>query len=234
MVTSDNDRQNIHISIIDSGIDVSKLALNCYVATSFNYWIDEKGHVDFKCAANCSNDHGTIIAIAIRHIHESVRFNSHNILDKDLKSDGRILISALKHAIEENPDIIHMSLGTSKLKYYLPLKILIRRACKKGIIIVSAASNTGKISFPSNFKDVVSVKGDGDINCNQYDFREGYFIASNNVMDIPNIKYIDNYENYRGTSMAAAYITGQIAKIKSERGGEARNIGVLLKRKINI
>ncbi|OKP85612.1 S8 family serine peptidase [Paenibacillus sp. P32E] len=216
MINKDNDRKNIIISIIDSGIDINKLNLDCYVLESINYWINERGHVNFEYFNKCSNDHGTIIALVIKYMHENVRFISHNILDENLKSDGRILISALEHAIEDNPDIIHMSLGTNKIRYYMPLKKLIRKAKKKGIIIVSAASNTGNISFPSIFKGVVSVKGDGAINFSEYEYRMGYFVASNNVVHIPNINHINNYEYYIGTSMAAAYITGQIAKIKSK------------------
>lgn len=160
---------------------------------------------------NVSHPHGTVISTIVTNICKNIEIISINILDNDLKSDGRILIYAIKQALELKPQIINLSLGTTLHNYKLRLSKLIKKANKKNIIVVSAAENSGKISYPAFIKGVVGVKGcDNADNC--MDYKDNFFIGPSNVTDVLEVINM-NIPNACGNSISAAYITGYIARL---------------------
>lgn len=165
---------------------------------------------------NVSHPHGTVISTILTSLCKNVEIISINILDNDLASDGRILIYAIKQAIELKPQIINLSLGTTLHNYKVRLIKLIKKAYKKNIIVVSAAENSGKISYPAFLKGVVGVKrSNNSDNCINY--KDNFFIGPGNVTDISEVKNM-NLPNACGNSISAAYITGYIAKLVEDGG----------------
>ncbi len=157
--------------------------------------------------------HGTTVALIIRHICSDVEFISINILNENLTTDGRVLAYALSQIFDYEPDIIHLSLGTLKKRYIFPLRKIVNEAKRLNIPLVAAAHNLGKISFPAYFKDVIGVKADFFDNCMQYSYKRGFFYAPIGTTGIECIQQILSIRDAKGTSMAAAYITGQLAQI---------------------
>lgn len=165
---------------------------------------------------NISHPHGTIISTIITNICKNIEIISINIFDNDLKSDGRMLIYAIKQALELKPQIINLSLGTTLHKYKLRLSKLIKKAHKKNIIVVSAAENSGKTSYPAFLKGVVGVKGSNKAD-SYVDYKDDFFIGPSSVTDISEVKNM-NLPNACGNSISAAYITGYIAKLVEDHG----------------
>lgn len=170
--------------------------------------------------------------MAIRHITPNVEFISMNILNEQLRSDGRLLLYAFKRAIDCNPDIIHMSLGTKKLRYAKPLKKLACEARKHEVFVVAAANNNKVRSLPARLKNVIGVLGLSNLNPEHYCFTNKYFYACDNVNDVRRIGEIPNYKYLVGSSIAAAFITGHIARLISKRDFRYDEINSLLKRGI--
>lgn len=210
MGTGDN--KKITVAIIDSGIDGSKSNLNDYIKLSLAFKIGDKGTIIVDENAAVKHEHGTAIAMIIQHICKDVEFISINIFDECLLSDGRILIHSLKQAIELKPDIIHLSLGTSKHRYKFILKKLMKLAEKNNIIVVSSLSNDKTRSYPADLKNVIRVAGKS-FECYEsfYCLNDIYYAP----VDIGKIENRDELENkgMKGNSMAAAYITGNLCKL---------------------
>jgi hypothetical protein len=119
------------------------------------------------------------------------------------------------------PDIIHLSLGTTRWRYKFPLKKLVKEAIGKDVIIVAAANNQGIKSYPAFMKGVVGVKGHGGINKSEFFYENNFFYAPIDIKNISGISELEHVEMAVGNSMAAAYITGHIAMkydLKSTKG----------------
>ena len=162
--------------------------------------------------------HGTIIALVIRHICKNVQYISMNILDENLTTNGEVLIHSLHEALKYEPDIIHLSLGTRKIKYMFKFKKVIKEASENNLIIVSSANNQGLVSYPAYLKGVVGVKS-AKLDINQYMYKNGFFYAPGGTEGIAGIEDIYCISPIMGTSISAAYITGHIANLKYSNDG---------------
>lgn len=185
-----------------------------YVKKSTGIKINDEGYIIEDDSMKPAHEHGTAIALSIRHICESIELTSINILNETLSADGRVLICAFQQALLDNPDIIHLSLGTTKWMYKFPLKKIVKEASQIGSIVVSAANNYGIRSYPSCIKGVVGVKG-----CKMHDYmkvgyKDGFFYAQFDVKKIRGIDELASGSYVSGNSMAAGYITGHIASLK--------------------
>jgi subtilisin family serine protease len=208
-------RKPVKVAIIDSGIDTSVHDLSNYVKKAVGFRVNEEGYIIEDADKEVKHEHGTAIALIIKHICSNVEFISVNILNENLNADGRVLIYAMEQTLQFKPDIIHMSLGTTKWRHILPIKSIVRQACKENIILVSAANNEGLRSYPAYLKGVVGVKAFGRGGYEDIYFEEGFYHAPFHTMGIPGIEELKR-KNQGGSSMAAAYITGAIARIKFE------------------
>jgi len=206
-------REKIKIAVIDSGIDTRICNLNDYVIYSTGFGINSKGYIEENYTLPVKSLHGTTIAMIIRHICDDVEFISVNILDENLSTDGRILAYSLCKVFEYKPDIIHMSLGTLKKRYILPFRKIVKEALRLNILLVAAAENSGKVSYPAYLRGVFGVKAEIFENCMQYSYKDGFFYAPLGTDGIDCIQEIPILRAAKGTSMSAAYISGHLAVI---------------------
>lgn len=203
-------RNKIRIVVIDSGIDIKDEFLRDSVIDEIGYNFDEIKGVDEEEHPIVENMHGTLIAKTIKHICSDIEFVSINILNEYLCADGRVLVKALKKAGDFNPHIVHLSLGTTKLKYWYALKIGVKALNKKNTIVVAAASNDEQTSYPAYFGNVVGVKGSDSQNIESFYYKNKFFYSH---LTLPDKFLKDNseYKRIKGNSISAAYITGHLS-----------------------
>lgn len=210
----DAQKKPIKIIIIDSGIDTAVSDLARYVKKSTGIRINDAGYIIEDGTMKPAHEHGTVIALTIRHICENVEIVSINILNEKLSADGRVLICAFQQAISYKPDIIHMSLGTTKWNYKHPLRKLVKKASKLSTVIVSAANNFPVKSYPAYIKGVVGVKGCKTSDYMNVEYKNDFFYAPFDVKNIRGINELSTAKYFTGSSVAAGYITGHIASLK--------------------
>jgi subtilisin family serine protease len=205
--------KKVSIAIIDSGIDASVSDLRNYVVKETGFGVNPEGFISELKDIKPNGLHGTCVSLIIRNICKNVEFISINILNERMATDSRVMIFAMNEALKFEPDIIHMSLGTTNWKYRNYIKQIVREANEKQIIIVAACNNDGLNSYPSNMKGVIGVKSAKTDN-HIYKDKKYYYapFSMQNTGDLDNILGI---EKMKGTSIATAYITGHIANIKS-------------------
>ncbi len=205
--------KKVLIAVIDSGIETSVSDLKQFVIKSTGYRVNSDGIISEYPDIRPNGKHGTIIALIIRNISRHVRMISLNILNERLATDSRIMIHAMNEALMLKPDIIHMSIGTVKKQYRNYVKDIVDMANEENIIIVAACNNFGFWSLPAYIDGVIGVKSARNHPCNDcfYKNRRFYF-ASSKISGIEAINELNN-NNMRGTSVAAAFITGHIANI---------------------
>lgn len=198
---------------------------------STGFKMSDEGTIIEDCTIKVRHEHGTAIALIIKQLCKKVKFISINILDENLLTDGRILIRAFKSAIGYVPDIIHLSLGTTRCRYKLELKKLVKDANSKNIIVVSAANNEGRRSYPAYLKYVIGVKSGDYKSYMEYEYKKGFFYSPYNISQIDGMNELQN-KNMCGSSIAAAYITGHIATIKYKNYSQ-ENYEIIKELKLN-
>jgi hypothetical protein len=211
MLYNDNSGKTIRIVVIDSGIDPFVCSLSDYIEESTGYRINDEGYIIEDNKMEIKHLHGTLISLIISHLCRHVKFISINILDEKLTSDGRVLLAALEKGIAYKPDIVHLSLGTTRLRYIFPLRKLICEAMKQNILIISAVSNEGRRSYPACLKGVIGVKADINHRFKIFGYENGFYYAPFRTDGIDGINEINAKTCAAGTSISAAYVTGYIA-----------------------
>jgi minor extracellular protease Epr len=214
----------VKIAIIDTGI--SKKHPDLTVAGGVNLvgtaqnkkWDDDNGHGTHVAGiiGACNNSIGVV----------GVAYDSELYAVKVLDSNGNGQISdvieGIEWAMENDMDIISLSLGTNL--YSQALEDACEVAYNSDILLVAAAGNSGDgnldtndVDYPAKFDSVIAVAA---IDCNNVspvwsaDGTEVELAAPG--VDIYSTCLEGSYLTSSGTSMAAPFVSGVAALIKSE------------------
>lgn len=211
--------KGVKIAIVDSGVGPHK---DLNVVKSITFIQNEKSTDD-------RNGHGTHIAgiigaldndIGVKGVAPEADLYSLKVFDKDGIGLTTSVIKAIDWSIENDMDIINLSL-TSKVGSTAYEEIL-NRAYAEGILIVAASGNSietnpliDNVEYPAKYNSVIAVSA---INHN---YEKGYYssIGPANEITAPGESiystYLNNgYKHQSGTSLATAFISGQLALIK--------------------
>ncbi len=206
--------EGMTIAVIDTGIDYrhQEISDNFGEDKGYNFVRDKEDPMD-------DNGHGTHVAGTVAGDNTGVAKNcqlkAYKVLNK--RGSGSIIdiVRAIDRSIEEQVDVINMSLGSSYRNEAEEDACL--HAYKKGIGVVASAGNNGKgYSYPATYEGVVSVAA-VDKNKNHADFSN-----INDSLDISapgvNIKssYPGNkYSELSGTSMSSPHVAGALGVVKN-------------------
>lgn len=150
--------QGIKVAVFDTGIDINNRDVQVKDGVSF-----VEGVSDFSD----DNGHGTAVAGIIGAVKNNegylgvapeVELYSVKVLDKDGLGTYSNIIQGIEWAIENDMDIISMSLGGTQ--YSKILKDAISEANKNNILVVAASGNEGRagnIDYPARFNEVICV-----------------------------------------------------------------------------
>lgn len=219
--------KGVKIAVLDTGIDIDHEDLAQNIIGGYNT-IEENG------SFNDDNGHGThtagIIAaqpnngIGVAGVAGYSSILAVKVLDKDGYGTSESIARGILWAVDNDTDIINMSLGTG---YEDPLiKSAIDFAYSKGILIIAAAGNDfgGSVSFPASYDKVIAVsalnESNGLADFSNYGKEIDLAAPGVNILStLPNHTNSTGLKNYgimSGTSMAAPFITGVAALIKSQ------------------
>jgi subtilisin len=150
----------VRVCVLDSGVEGGHRrvgSLECAYAVS-----DDGGeprvHED---DARDLSGHGTAAAGIVRGLAPDCSLSSVRVLGEGLRGSGPVLLAGLRWAIEQEFDIINMSLSTSKSQFVHVLHELADSAYFGRTLLVTAAHNMAVESFPWKFASVISVGSHG-------------------------------------------------------------------------
>lgn len=150
-------KQRIKIAVLDSGIDLGN---NIPFVEQKNFiekgerspfFVDDTGHGTSVAGLIAAEKNQT----GISGIAQNVDLYSARVLSDDDSGDISNIVKALEWAIEKNVNIINMSFSTPQ--NYSELEQIVKKAYKKGILLIAAAGNNGKTEYPAAYPEVVSV-----------------------------------------------------------------------------
>lgn len=172
-----------------------------------------------------TNGHGTGIYSLIKGYKNEItgiapesKIISIKVMEDDESLKPETLKKAIKIAIEENVDIINLSLGSTKDNE--EISNLIEEANKKNIIVISSAGDYEQsfLLYPANLKNVISV---GGISANGR-LLEQTNAPEHTTINAPgdDIKVINQKKEIfytSGTSQATAIISGYVALLRDTK-----------------
>jgi subtilisin family serine protease len=214
--------KGVKIAVLDTGISLSHEDLIVEGGTSF---------VDYTTSYDDDSGHGTHVAgiIGAKNNHVGtigMAPDSSLYAVKVLDSHGTgylsDVIAGIDWAIENKMDIVNLSMATSVDSQ--ALHNAVDNAYAGGLLVVAAAGNAGTvdgtgdtIQFPAKYSSVISV---GAVDQNKQ--RAASSSTGSNLEIVApgvgiNSTYLNNgYTAMSGTSMAAAFVSGELAMLKQE------------------
>jgi subtilisin len=101
--------------------------------------------------------HGTACAGVIRGLAPDAEIHSVRVLGAGFKGSGKTLLAGLRWAIEQEYDVVNMSLSTTKRELGETLHELADSAYFQRTMLIASAHNMPVESYPWRFSSVVSV-----------------------------------------------------------------------------
>lgn len=151
------DGTGVRVCVVDSGVDdthprVGRLDRSAAVVT------DTEGNL--SVAEDVREDlagHGTACAGIIRSLAPGAALSSIRVLTRGKSGTGGALLAGLEWAIEQNFDVVNVSLSTTLPEFEPALRDLADRACFRRTVLVVSAHNMPVRSYPWTFSSVLSV-----------------------------------------------------------------------------
>ncbi len=219
--------KGIKVAILDTGCDTTHPDLQERIIGGYNFTDDDNSNPDIY---SDYNGHGTHVAGTIGAVENSIGVAGAApevslLIVKVLNGQGSgqydWIANGIHYAIEQNVDIISMSLGGPD--DVQALHDAVKRAVDNQILVVCAAGNEGdgrdtteELGYPAAYNEVISV-GSVDFTRNSSEFSN-----SNREVDLaaPGENILSTYmggqyARLSGTSMAAPHVTGGLALIKA-------------------
>lgn len=163
---------------------------------------------------------GTACAGIIHELAPEAELHSLRVIGRDASGTLEQLLFGLKWAIEQDVDVINLSLGTVQKRMVARLHELVDRAYYKGQILVAAANNFSKLSYPAHFASVIAVDNQSFDDPLEFHYRFGQpidTVAKGIYVKAPSPG--GKYRLFTGTSFACPHITGLVARLVSEISG---------------
>lgn len=199
----------LKIAILDSGVNVNH-----------SLFRNDKTEVINYSESNLTYGHGTAIYNIIRKVNSFSEIINFQITNNDGTIDENILIDCLNMIYQKyNFDLINLSLGINLSERLTELEEICEKLYKKGAIIISAFDNTGSLSYPASFKNVIGVTS-SEICEKVTDF----VVFKDRIVNIgakgsiQRVAWLDsNYIFMEGNSFACAHVTVQAANFLSQK-----------------
>ncbi len=151
------DGSGVRACLLDSGVEAGH-PLVAEVDRALEVATGPDGEVTVVASeAGDQAGHGTACASVIRAVAPGVSLTSVRVLTSGRHGAGAAMLAGLRWAIDNDFDVINMSLSTTKDRFCPELRELSDRAYFRRCVLVAAAHNMPVVSFPWPFAAVISV-----------------------------------------------------------------------------
>jgi len=201
----------VRVGIIDSGVNSAHPHVGVVAGGTRITWVDEDAstdHLDYI-------GHGTAVAGAIREKAPDAQLYAVKVFDRALTTNIEAIIKAITWCVENEMDVINLSLGTVNLEHLEVIEKAVARAAEKRTVLVAAREMLGKPSLPGCLPNVIGVAVDWQCARDCYGVKRSddgpVFTASAYPRDIPGVS---RERNLNGISFAVANMSGFVARAR--------------------
>lgn len=208
--------KGVKVGILDSGVASDLPELHGSVLGNYEVVEYRRGKPEVISLAKGEDviDHGTACAYIIHRHAPDAELHSIRVIGASHSSTSQKLLAALEFAVEQNWDILNLSLGTESS--YEQLARLADKAYYQGMLWVAAKDNKrNKVGYPAGLASVIGV--DMDYFADPLHFR--FFADRVTEVEASGV-YVDaptsggGWQQFTGTSFACPQITGIAARLR--------------------
>jgi len=213
--------KGVRVAVIDSGVEHDHPAMGKSVRGGVIVEYDKKAEnyhvIKTDDKPKDISGHGTACAGIIHSIAPDAEIYSVRVLGRDMSGRAIQFAAGLDWAIENDMQVVNLSLSTSLEEYYGLFHDLADQAYFKNVILVSAVNNLPEPSYPSLYSSVISVAA--------HDGHDpfSYYYNPNPPVEFgaPGIDVEVAWNNKQrmvctGNSFAAPHIAGIVALIRAK------------------
>jgi subtilisin len=153
----DSSGRGVRVCVVDSGIEAGHPRVGD-VDGAFVTEVDAGGSV--RVVADAGGDvagHGTACGGIVRSLARDCGLYSVRVLGEDATGTGAALIAGLTWAVQQDFDVINLSMSTRRREFLDALHEISDAAYFQRTVVVASAHNMAVQSFPWRFASVVSV-----------------------------------------------------------------------------
>ncbi|MEA3324981.1 MAG: S8 family peptidase, partial [Euryarchaeota archaeon] len=226
------DGTGVKVAVIDTGMDYTHEDMDANYKGGYDFVSDDPDPFEDY------NSHGTHVAgiiaaerngVGVVGVAPNVSLYAVRVLDSAGFGTASWVIAGIEWAVDNDMDVVVMSLGTSKDSQSL------RDACCNasgaGVLLVAAAGNThgGDVTYPARYDSVIAVTATDpdDDRASLSPIGQEIELAAPGVDIRSTVVGGSSYGNLSGTSQAAPHVAGTAALIISSNLSDVNDDGVV-------
>ncbi len=217
--------KGVVVAVIDTGIDRDHPALTNRLTAGYDFVGGDSDPDDSADGLDNDNDgtidegagHGTHVAGIVAMVAPGARLMPVRVLDSEGVGAYFDIVAGTVYAVDHGAQVINLSLSGTEDDAFL--KAAVDYAWKKGVVVVAAAG-AYDVQYPARYERVISV-GATDMRdqvAEFSDFRAGRVTVFAPGASIYSTYYNGGYAWWTGTSMAAPFVSGEVALLLSAKG----------------
>lgn len=184
------------VAVIDSGVNPNHPHISGVLGGIG--FVGESGYLDLL-------GHGTAVMAAIQsHAPADISYFAVKVFHQSLQTSSPVLRRAFEWVLDEEMDVVNLSLGTANEAHLEVFAPLVTQALSKGIRLVSAAG-----MLPGTLPGVMAAAADPALSRDQFRYEAGIYHASPFPRPIPGLA---PERNLAGVSFAVANLTGLLLR----------------------
>lgn len=182
--------------------------------------IDRIGHIDAQGVeyhsvvdtVNGPIEHGSFVLEILRELVPTAEFVAINIATSDGIIEPLSLAEGIQYAVDSGCHIINISLGSQT--DYFEVEKKIDDAVDSQCVVVAACGNESKnaLDYPAGYDKVISVMAR---NIDNIDFHNNNVSETKKSISAPGSAVFNETRTVSGSSIAAAYVTAEVAYVLS-------------------
>ena len=193
----------IRVGVIDSGVHASHPHIGGVAGgVTISAPENDPGYTDII-------GHGTAVMAAIKEKAPDAEYYAVRVFYSSLRTTIEVLLKGIEWCIENDMDVINLSLGTTNPAHRERFAPVIKRAVEQGIILVSARETEGIPALPGSLPGVIGVDLDWNIPRDTFYCKGGAVCASGYPRSLPGVSPA---RNLNGVSFAVANVTGFVVR----------------------
>lgn len=201
----------MRVAVIDSGVNPGHPHI---VRVAGGVSVDAHGAVVTGDYIDCLG-HGTAVMAAIQEKAPDADCFAVRVFRTALRTSAANLMAAIRWCIEEEMDVINLSLGTTNPAHAEAFGRVAADAAVAGILLVAAHEANGQACYPGCLPDVFSVGLDWDCPRDRFRIEGGVYYASGYPRPAPGVP---PRRNVHGISFAVANMTGFVVRACQTEG----------------
>jgi len=148
----------VRVAIVDSGIEASHPWVGGRVCESYTLDKGEHGYEVIPCESVDLIGHGTAVAGGIRRFAPDVDLIGVQVLGAGLRADSEGLVAALRWLVDQDVDVVNLSLSTMRVQLALRIGHAIDDLSARDVTCICARGyHLNGRAYPTDFASTVAV-----------------------------------------------------------------------------